>query len=133
MVNQIYPAELQLNKANLCDIKASFWDLDLLITYGIVSSKIYDKRDYFNFEIVKTVPRAPSYAVYISQLIRFARICSKLSDFNNRNLFVTNKLLKQGCYYHKLHKAFSKFYQRLAELIVKYSVLLENSSAARYF
>ena len=40
------------------------------------------------------VPRSPSYGVliYISQLIRFARVCSYVDDFNNRNLFLTAKL-----------------------------------------
>ena len=41
------------------------------------------------------VPCSPSYGVYISQLIRFARVCSNVADFNNRNLFLTAKLLKQ--------------------------------------
>ena len=64
-------------------------DLKLSITNGIVSFKIYDKRDYFNFEIVNfpyldgDIPRSPSYCVYTSQLIRFARVCSKVDDFNN--------------------------------------------------
>ena len=52
MVGQIYPTELQLNKANSSDTEALFLDLNLSITNGIVSSKIYDKRDDFNFEIV---------------------------------------------------------------------------------
>ena len=52
MVGQIYPTELQLNKANSSDTEAPFLDLNLSITNGIVSSKIYDKRDDFNFEIV---------------------------------------------------------------------------------
>ena len=132
MVGQIYPAELQLNKANSSDTEAPFLDLNLSITdlnlsitNGIVSSKIYDKRDDFNFEIVNfpfldgDVPRSLSYGVYISQLIRFARVCSNVDDFNNRNLFLTAKLLKQGYRYHKIRKAFSKFYHRHSELIVK--------------
>ena len=49
MVGQIYPTELQLNKANSSDIEAPFLDLNLSITNGIVSSKIYDKRGDFNF------------------------------------------------------------------------------------
>ena len=53
MVGQIYPTELQLNKANSSDTEAPFLDLNLSITNGMVSSKIYDKRDDFNFEIVK--------------------------------------------------------------------------------
>ena len=93
MVSQIYPTELQLNKANSSDTEAPFSDLNLSITNGIVSSKIYDKWDNFNFEIVYfpfldgDVPRSPTYGVYISQLIRFARVCSNVDDFNNRNLF----------------------------------------------
>ena len=49
MVGQIYPTELQLNEANSSDTEAPFLDLNLSITNGIVSSKIYDKRDDFNF------------------------------------------------------------------------------------
>ena len=100
------------------------------ITNGIVSSKIYDKQDDFNFEIVnfpfldKDVPHSPFYGVYISQLIRFARVCSNVDDFNNRNLFLTAKLLKQG-YRYKIRKAFSKFYNRHSELIVKYNIGLK--------
>ena len=60
--------------------------------------------------------------IYISQLIRFARVCSNGGDFNNRNLFLTAKLLKQGHIYHKIRKAFSKFYHRHSELIVKYNI-----------
>ena len=49
MVNRIYPPELQLNKANT---EAPFLDLHLSISNGFVSSKIYDKRDDFDFDIV---------------------------------------------------------------------------------
>ena len=131
MVGQIYPTELQLNKANSSDTEAPFLDLNLSKTNGIVSSKIYEKRDDFNFEIVNfpfldgDVPRSPSYGVYISQLIRFARVCSNVDDFNNGNLFLTAKFLKQGYRYHKIRKAFSKFYYRHSELIVKYNFWLK--------
>ena len=48
-------------------------------------------------------------------------MCSNVDDFNNRNIFLTAKLLKQGYRYHKIRKAFSKFYHRHSELIVKYN------------
>ena len=51
-VSQIYPTALQLNKANPSDTEAPCLDLDLSITNGIFSNKIYDKLDNFNFEIV---------------------------------------------------------------------------------
>ena len=104
------------------------------ITNGKVSSKIYDKRDDLSFEIVNfpfldgAVPRSPSYGVYISQLICFARVCSNVDDFNNKNLFLTAKLLTQGYRYHKSRKAFSIFYHRHSELIVKYNIGLKTSA-----
>ena len=122
MVHRIYPAELQLNKANASETEAAFLDSNLSIHNDIVSKKIYDKGDDFNFDIVNfpfldgDVPRRPSYGVYISQLIRFARSSSHVTCFNNRNKFLTAKLLKQGYRYHKLRKAFSKFYRRHFEI-----------------
>ena len=93
MVNDIYPPELQLNKANTSDTEAPFLDLHLSISNGFVSSKIYDKRDDFDFDIGNfpfldgDVPRRPFYGVYISQLIRFTREYSHVDDFNTRNDF----------------------------------------------
>ena len=52
MVNQIYPSELQLDKANTSDTEAPFLDLHLSISNGFVSPNIYDKRDDFDFDIV---------------------------------------------------------------------------------
>ena len=131
LVNRIYPPELQLNKANTSDTEAPFLDLHLSISNGFVSSKIYDKRDDFDFDIVNfpfldgDVPRSTSYGIYISQLIRFARVSSHVVDFNARNKSLTAKLLQQGYRYHKLRKTFSKFYRRHYELVSKFSVWLK--------
>ena len=86
MVQRIYPAELQLNKAKASDTEAAFLDLNLSIHNDIVSTKIYDKQDDVNFDIVNfpylvgDVPQRPSYVVYISQLICFARASSNVTD-----------------------------------------------------
>ena len=117
MVNRIYPPELQLNKANTSDTEASFLDLHLSISNRFVSSKIYDKRDAFDFDIVNfpffdgDVARSTSYGIYISQLIRFARVSSHVADINARNKSLTAKLLQLGYQYHKLRNTFSKFYR----------------------
>ena len=98
MVHRIYPAELQLNKANASDAEAAFLDLNLSIHNDTVSTKIYDKR--YDFDIVNFpfldghIPRRPSYGVYIPQRIRFATASSHVNDFNNRNKFFTAKLLR---------------------------------------
>ena len=130
MVSQIYPSELQLNKANASDTEAAFLDLRLSISNDKVSTKIYDKRDdltIVNFPFLDgDVPRSTSYGVYISKLIRFARASSYVADFNTRNKLLTQKLLKQGYRYHKLCKTFSKFYRRYYNLISKFQVGLKS-------
>lgn len=79
-----------------------FLDLHITLSQGNLNTRVYDKRDDFSFPIVNfpfldgDVPLAPSYGVYISQLVRFARICNKVSDFNDRNQCITKKLLHQG-------------------------------------
>ena len=141
MVRQIYPPELQLNKANSTDTEAPFLDLHLSIANGFVSSKIYDKRDDVDFDIDLVnfpfldgdVPRHASYAVYISQLIRFNRVCSHVANFNARNKCLTAKLLQQGYRYHKLRKTFSKFYRRHYELISKFNVGLKTLSEPKFY
>ena len=78
MANQIYPSELQLNKANSSCTEAPFLDLHLTISDCFVSCKIYDKYDDFDFDIVnfpffdEDIPRTISYRVYeyISHSVR---------------------------------------------------------------
>ena len=53
-------------------------------------------------------------------------MCNHLEDFNSRNKRLTAKLLKQGYRYHKLRKAFSKFYRRHYDLISKFNVGLKS-------
>ena len=79
---------------------------------GFVSLKIYDECDDFDFDIVNfalldgDVPLTTVYGIYISQLIRFARVSSHLTDFNARNKNLTAILLRQGNPYHKLWNFF---------------------------
>ena len=81
----------------MSDAEASPLDLHLSISDGFVKTKIYDKRDDFDFDIVNfpfldgDVPRSASYGVYISELIRFARVSSHVDDFNTHN-----KVLQQN-------------------------------------
>ena len=127
LYKSIYPPQLQLNKANTSNTRAAFLDLDLSIEDDIIITKIYDKRDDFTFNIVNfphldsDVPKSPSYGIYMSQLVRYARACSKVDDFNERNLMLTKKLLCQGYLFHKLRKTFAKFYHRNQDLLYKFN------------
>ena len=85
-IPDIYPTELQLNKAITSDKEISFLDLDIKVVGSDVHTSVYDKRDDFGFPIVNfpwfsgDVPRLPSYVVNISPLVRFARCCTRVSD-----------------------------------------------------
>lgn len=92
-IPSIYPTELTLNKSNTKSDHCPFLDLDIKIVNCRLHTKIYDKRDDFSFLIVNfpfldgNVPLVPSYGIYIAQLVRFDRVFSDVSDFNERNLF----------------------------------------------
>ena len=140
---EIYPKKLTLNNANLNDNYCPFLDLDISVSHGKLHTKIYDKRDDFSFPIVNfpfldgVVPLAPSYGVYISQLVRYARVCCDVFDFNERNICITSKLLNQGFRYHKLLKTFTKFFRRYKDLVLKFGCtcrkLISNGIAHPHF
>ena len=96
---------LQSWKLETTDITSSASFLDLYLEFddsGQLGTKIYDKRDDFNFKIINftnmcsNIPASPAYGVYISQLIRYAWASSNYSDFLKRHLHLRNRLLDQG-------------------------------------
>ena len=101
MINRIYPTEPQLNKDNVSDTEAFFHYLHYSISDGFVKTKIYDKRDDFDFDIANflfldgDVLCSTFYDVYISQLIRFARVSSHVDDLNTHNKVLTSNRLRQ--------------------------------------
>ena len=93
-IPDIYPRELQWNKANTSDKEKSFLDLDIKVIGSNIHKSVYDKRDDFGFPIFNfpwmsgDVPRLSSYGIYISQIVRFARCCTSVLDFHSKNLQV---------------------------------------------
>jgi hypothetical protein len=114
---------------------ASFLDLYLEFDdSGQISTKIYDKRDDFNFEIINfpnmcsNIPASPAYGVYISQLIRYARASSNYSDFLKRQFHLRNRLLDQGYEKIRLIRYLKKFIFRYQDLVEIYSVSAEKKN-----
>ena len=91
-----------------------------------LSTKLCDKRDDFDFHIVNfpflssNIPSGPSYGVYISELIRYARCCSYYDDFRYRHKMPVERLVSQGYRYERLRNSFIKFYGKYQDLTVKY-------------
>ena len=99
-VDRLYPIELAIKDTTDTDRSASYRDPYLEIdSEERLRTKLIDKRDDVNFSIVNfpiirsKIPAAPVYGVYISQLIRYSRVCGSYRDFLDRGLLLTKKLL----------------------------------------
>ena len=98
----IYQRELNIKETTETAGSSSYLDCYLYIDSGKVTTRLYDKRDDFNFPIVNfpflnsNIPSASAYGVYGSQLIRYGRACSNYQDFMEREKVLTTKLLSQG-------------------------------------
>ena len=117
MVNHMYPSELQLNKANVSDTNASFFDLHLSRSDDFVKTKIYDKRDDVDFDIVNfpfldyDIPH-PMVFIFLSLIDLLECLV----------MLMTLILVIKGYRYHTLRRAFLKFYWRHFDILSKYNV-----------
>jgi hypothetical protein len=105
---------------------------------GQLRTKLYNKRDDFNFPIVNfplicsNIPAAPSYGVYISQMIRYSRTCGSYHDFLDRGLLLTRKLLNQGFLLIKLKSSLRKFYGRHHDFVDRYGISVTQMTMAMF-
>ena len=99
-VKDIYLSELSVKKANRLHDLADYLDLRFIIgSNNRLNTKLYNKRDDFNFRIVNVpnnIPSGPSYGVYILQLIKYAKCCIYYHDFGYRHKLLVDILLSQG-------------------------------------
>ena len=98
----IYSRELEIKETTETATSSSYLDCYLYIDNGKLTTRLYDKRDDFNFPIVNfpflssNIPSAPAYGIYVSQLIRYARACSNYQDFTERGKVLTTKVVEPG-------------------------------------
>jgi hypothetical protein len=120
---------------------ASYLDLHLEIdSDGWLRTKLYDKRDYFNFPIVNfpficsNIPAAPAYGVpvYISQFIRYYRAYGSYQDFLDRSLLLTSKLLNHGFILDKLRSSLRTLYCRHHDLVDRYGITVSQMTTEMF-
>ena len=132
-LDEIYPPELEIKDTTESATTASYLDIRLIReTSGRLNTELYDKRDDFSFPIVNfpflcsNIPSSPAYGVYVSQLIRYARSCSKYDQFVTRSRQLTLKLLNQGYVLPRIMAAFRKFYGRHHPIVDKYNIAVSH-------
>ena len=126
-VKEIYPSQLIVEKANISDDLANYLDFTFIIeSNNRLYTKLYDKCNDFDFHIVSfpflssNISSSPSYGVYISQLIRYAKYCSYYDDFECHHKLLVDRLLPQGYEVKCMRNSFKKLYGRYPDLIGKY-------------
>ena len=132
VMTDIYPKELILVPDGTDGQSAPFLDLQLTIENGRIWSKIFDKRDAFDFPIVNfptldgNIPLKSSYGVFIGELVRYARACTDIDDFRDRMLALVKRLKSQFYTTSLLRRAWLKFCDSHIILIQKYGPQILN-------
>ena len=137
-INAIYPSELQLTNTSTSSAEVCYLDTNIKTggTNTPFRISIHDKRDDFTFKIVNfpqmdsNSPANAAYGVYISQLVRYARICKSKVDFMNRLRGLSLRLRQQRFVTKLLHKSFNKFFNRHGLIVVKYGATLREMRLA---
>ena len=135
-VSEIYPPELvlkettnDLNRYQTEHVQRPVSYLDMFFYFDqedLLCYKLYDKRDDFSFTIVNfpylcsNIPSSPAYGIYISQLVRYCRVCMFYSDFLERHLYLVNRLIAQGYTVSRLRRTFCKFFDCYSEGFKRY-------------
>ena len=120
---------------SLCHRRSNLWAAEL----GIYYSNVYRKMPFAPLNILASVfkvlevsgVRGTSFNIKIRS--KFIEI-----KYSTPNKVLTAKLLRQGYRYHKIRKAFSKFYRRHFDIVSKYNVglktlLLEGLSEPEFY
>ena len=125
---EIYPPELELKKENDNKDRASFLDFQLTIINNNITTQLFDKRDSYNFKIVRlpykssNLPSKMFFSTISAELLRIGRATSNLPNFVEaaRNLIVRMK--RQGADVLGIRNLVRKMFHRHQEEFMKYSI-----------
>ena len=126
---EIYPPELEL-KVEHEGNHATFLDLDISVVDNRFIYKLYDKRDNFNFFIVRmpqvssNIPSSVFYGSALSEFLRIARCTLLFEDFCRKAVELFKRMLKQGGDKNTLVNQIKKAYHRHQEAFLKFNVSL---------
>ena len=117
---EIYPEELELKEEHTGD-HATFLSLEITIENRKFIYKLYDKRDYFPFFIVRmphmssNIPRSIFYSALVGEFLRIGRCTLKIEHFVPKAKELLNRMLSQGANMSVSHKMILKIMSRHPE------------------
>ena len=123
---EIYPPELTLKKENIIDTEGTFYDLDIVVKDGIFDHKLYDKRDAFNFSIVRfpykesNIPAKMFHSTIGAEILRICRATSSYTSFIQCCKPFILRMTKQGASKRSIQYVINKFINRHQDAFVKF-------------
>merc|ERR1712074_272415 len=129
--------EIKLESDNTQEV--TYLNLKIKSENSTLNFSVYDKRDDFSFDIVNfpyidsCIPKKSALGVYLSQLIRYAKICSKFVDFKLKAVSLVKKSKNQGYYDRDLRRLSLKFFRERREMIDKYNIQNGNAFIGELF
>ena len=123
---EIYPPELTLKKENIIDTEGTFYDLDIAVKDGIFDHKLYDKRDAFNFSIVRfpykesNIPAKMFHSTIGAEILRICRATSSYTSFIQCCKPFILRMTKQGASKRSIQYVINKFINRHQDAFAKF-------------
>ena len=127
-IYEIYPQDLEIKLESNNTQEVTYLDLKIKSENSTLNFSVYDKRDDFSFDIVNfpyidsCIPKKSALGVYLSQLIRYAKLSSKYEDFLQRSRSLVDKLKTQGYKEHDLKRLTSRFFREKHDILIKYNI-----------
>ena len=124
---EIYPPELILKKENTSCTEATFLDLHLSISDGQITTTLYDKRDAFNFHIVRfpykdsTIPSKMFFSTISAEVLRICRANTSKESFIKSSKTLIQRMLKQGADPLGIKRVLTKMINRHATDFMKFN------------
>ena len=124
----IYPKELTLKKENEGMSDATFLDMETHIKDDIFDYHLFDKRDGFNFFIVRfpyacsNIPNKIFVSTIGAEILRISRASSSFQHFVNFCSPFFKRMCKQGASISEIKSVFLKFFKRHETIFVKFQL-----------
>ena len=125
---EIYPSELTLKKENEIDTAATFYDMEVSVQDGKFDHKLYDKRDAFNFSIVRfpfkesNIPSKMFHSTIGAEIIRICRATSSYTSFLQCCKPFISRMKRQGANECSIKNVINKFIVRHHDTFTKYQI-----------
>ena len=115
-----------MKKENVSNIETNFLELNIKITDKMFRTKLYDKRDGFNFNICRlpfrcsNLPNKMFYSSISAEVLRICRATENLADVNHSVKLLLSRMFKQGALKDKLKVALTRTLNKHSSLIIKF-------------